>query len=222
MSLKDALNRANPNTLADELRTVSLGTVLGGQMAQCLYAKDPAASSSQLSTLESIVLPNDGKAWTLHRAYARVGGGTAGEMTIDAPNTTVTTTRHIAVAPNGDIVTLAADAWTSIDLVYTPMQGKEAVLGTLPVASNTLTLPTAFSNVLYLVSVTSVTGTLTGALVVLAPGGSPSSGQCALNLAKTAVSFASADAVTSAIVTLSLVPPSGGLAALLAASETET
>lgn len=221
MALKDAVNRANPQAVADELRKLEFGTVLRAQVPQCLYKAAPAASSAQLATLQAFVLPNNGKAVTILSAYGRAGGVTSGYLTIK-DNGVTPGSGEIAVAPNGDIVVLAADAWTNVDIVYIPQMGEEITIS-LPVVSNDLTIPATYvsQGVLKLVSATSTAGTLTGALIVLADSASaPATTKALLDLGHAKVKFAVADAVTAATVVLSLAPASGGTAVLLDAAET--
>ena len=222
MTLKAALDRANPHSLPDHMRAVAIGSILRGQIPQNRFGVNPVADAAQLATLEQISLPDDARAWSLVRAYARAGGATLGELSVQAVNTTPAT-GQIAVAPNGDIVVLAADAWTAIDLVYVPVRG-DVVSFDLPVATHVLTLPTSnldvARGVLYLIDATATAGTSTGRKIILAPGaGAPAAGQARLNLAKGTVTFAVADAVTRATVKL-LVAPEIDVHTLLEAAET--
>lgn len=201
-----SLNRSNNNTIADHLRQLQFGDVLAGHIPQHLRKLNfdaAGADAYNLATLDAIVLPAKQKAQNILRAYARGGGGTLGPLTIVAPGTTPSND-EIGVSPNGDLVVLAADAWTDIDVTYQP-EGGDVVESFFPVASNVLTLPTQFTSlgVILLVEVEAVEGTGTGKKIVLVPGaGAPSAGQARLNLAKTTVTFAGADAVTRARVKL--------------------
>lgn len=195
-SLKNVLNMANPNQLADIFRQLGLGDILRSETTT-LRKKAPVASSYQLNTLQAFVLPDDAKARVISRAYARAGGVTLGELAVQTYGTTPTT-GQIAVAPNGDIVVLASDAWTSVDIVYAP-EKCDPVEIVVPVASNVATLPAQVTTpgVVMLCEAEVLAGTSLGAKIVLVPGSSPSAGQCRLNLAKTQVAFNSGDAVTS-------------------------
>lgn len=208
MSRSD-LNRANPNTLADQARALRLGDLLLGQMVQVKRKLNPSTlgvGSYTLGTLHALQLGERSRAITVSRAVVRAGGVT-GELTPAAFGATPTT-GQIAVAPNGDIVVLASDAITDMDVWYLPNRGD--VVGTddkpsyFPVVSNVLTLPTTgywTRGVDTLLEVEAITGTSTGKKIVLVPGaGAPSAGQARLNLAKTTITFASADAVTRARV----------------------
>lgn len=217
----DALNRSNPSTLADLFALLKLGDVLRAQIPQVLRRKVPAADAASLGTLNVIRLPEDAKAATILRATVlAVGSGSVlGELTPQAFGATPST-GQCAVTPSGDIGLLASDAATIVDVTYLPERGKAVTSVALPVTSNVLTLPSLYTQaavaptpstggkgvaggVVLLHDVEATVGTATGRKVVLAPGSSaPSAGQARLNAAKTTVTFASADAVTEAVVSL--------------------
>lgn len=203
MSRKD-LNKADLNTLADQLKVMLFGDLLLGQMNQTKRKVNPSAlgvGSYTLATLHALQLPNRSRAAVIHRATVRAGGVT-GELTPVAYGTTPTT-GQIAVAPNGDIVVLASDAITDMDVVYASERGED-LNTTFPVVSNVLTFPTSGQfarGVSLLLEAEALGGTSTGKKIVLVPGaGAPSAGQARLNVAKGTVTFASADAVTRARV----------------------
>lgn len=219
MSRRD-LDRANPITIADQLRLLRLGHLFLGQMNQHKRKVNPSAlgvNAYNLATLHALQLPDRARAVSVVRATVRAGGVT-GELTPVAFGVTPTT-GQIAVAPNGDIVVLASDAITDMDVTYVSERGD--VMGTVqadaslpfyslglyfPVVSNVLTLPTsgwgARGNLL-LLEAEAINATATGKKIPLIPGaGAPAAGQARLNLAKTTVTFAGADAVTRARVKL--------------------
>lgn len=203
-SLKSELDKASPQFLADACRILKIGSVVRAARTT-LRNKVPAASTVQLATLQSLVMADDAKASTIARAYARTGTGTAGELTTVAYGVTPAA-GQIAVAPNGDIVTLAADAWTNLDVVYHPEKYDIAEL-ILPVTANVLTLPAAVTTpgVVMLLETEALVGTVLGLKIVLIPGaGAPATGQARLNIAKTTVTFAGADAVTNARVKIAI------------------
>lgn len=202
---REAANRVNPNTISDLLRSLSLGNLLLGQLVQCRREVNPDAGGNEgynLATVDAVKLPDHAKAATILRATVKAAGVAAGEFTPQAFGATPATLQ-CAVAPNGDIVFLATDAVTRVDLIYVPERG-EVVETVLPVVANVLTLPTtgAFARgVVLLEEVEAIAGTAVGRKVVLVPGaGAPNAGQARLNLAKTTVTFAVADAVTRARV----------------------
>jgi hypothetical protein len=203
-SLKNRINAANPNQLPQELQILKYGDMLRAGVT-FLRAKVPAADAGVLALLHAVVLPDDAKALTILRAYARAGAGSIGEINIQTFGT-APAAGQIAVAPNGDIVTLAADAWTDIDIVYQPDKYDLGEV-TLQVVANVLTLPAGFTSrrVGALLEATATAGAATGKKIILIPGsGAPAAGQARLNFAKTTVTFAGADAVTQATVKIAL------------------
>ena len=208
-NLKDELDLANPNRLADTLRMVKLGTVLRA-MTTRLWRKAPqAAGGFQLATLQRIPLPDDAKGSAIFRAYARAATAGQGELTVVAYGVTPAT-GQVAVAPNGDLVTLATDAITDLDVEYLPTMGDVKEI-TVNVVANVATIPVGLTaapaGVTMLLEAQALLGTVSGNKSVLGPGaGAPVTGQARLNLAKTTVTFATADAVTSARLKLIVVP----------------
>ena len=204
MLTKEAFDRANPNTIADLWRKVAAGKLLRGQIPQVLRRKTPALSPRILATLHKFALPDDCKATGVTRAYARAtaAAGTLGELAVQAPNATPAD-GQIAVAPNGDIVVLAASAYLQVDVEFTPARGDLVTLVDQDVVANVATIPAALTarGVIYLVASNATVGGATGEKIIVAPG-APGAGQSALNVAKTTVSFNVADAVTRCTLTL--------------------
>lgn len=201
-TLREALDDANPSNAWDYLRKLRLGMIIQ-QLAVWLFSKDPAASLYQLATLEAVVLPDLAKASHLKSAYARVGGVT-GDLVIVA-NRTTPGSGEAAIAPNGDIVTLAADAITALDLEYEPMAQYEVAEETLVVTANDLTFPTTGKylgkTIIAVLECEALTGGVTGKNIILKAGArSVTTKQANLNIAKTKVLFVAADAVTKAKV----------------------
>lgn len=207
---KTQLDRANPNDLPDLFRRLQLGGLLGGQIPQAIRRRDPAALAYVDSTLHAIQLPGYAKAASIVRATGIVGTVT-GEFAPQAYGATPGT-GECAVAPNGDIVFLGADAISSVDVTYIPERGEEIEL-VLPVTPSTgiLEIPAAYStsrSVLLLSEAESLTGTLVQKMEILVPTSSaPATTNARLSIAKTRVYFAVADAVTSARIKLVLAPP---------------
>lgn len=215
-SLKAALNAANPNTIADGLRKMAFGSKAVA-MVTCLMNKVPAASSVQLATLACFKLPEEAKASNILRVYAK--GATPAELTVLAYGATPAT-GQCAVAPNGDIVTLLADAYTSLDITYIPDQ-YDVYEVELPVAAGVLTIPAAIValGVKALIEATGTAGTITGAKTVLVPGAAPATLQARLSAAKNTVLFNSGtDGLTKALVKLAIAPSVDSQAQLLASS----
>jgi len=201
-----SLDRGNPNTLPDAARLIALGSLLAGQIPQFRRNVDMdalGAGDYALATLDCLELPAHAKAHTILRATVRAGTGGTGEYTVDAYGATPSTT-ECAVSPNGDIVFLATDAVTDVDVSYIPERG-DVIDTVFPVVSDAIVFPTAITNrgVILLAECEALVGTTTGKKIVLVPGGSPSAGQCALtSVTKAGVTFAAADAVTRARVKL--------------------
>lgn len=202
-SLKDTLNKATPNTLADKFAELQLGSMFRSLINR-LYMQAPVASLYQLVTLKAILLPNDVKASVIERAYARAGTGTLGELAIVGYGVTPAA-GQIAVAPNGDIVTLAADAYTSVDVSYVPEKG-DVISGESPVVADVLTLPQSVVGANALLTVEVTAGASLGKKIILVPSaGAPAAGKAKLSLDKTTILFAVGEA-TKATWTVSMVP----------------
>lgn len=208
-TLRNRFDKANPNEICDLFRKIGLGSVLQGQLPQVrrnVNMNTAAVDPYQLATVQTLKLPDTGKAVSIVRAYCRTTGSAGtGALTVAAYGATPTT-GQIAVAPNGDIVTVATDQMTNIDVTYLP-ERCDVVELTLPVVSHILTIPTNFvtQGVVLLTEVESMVGTLTGKLKILVPSTAPATGYANLSVAKNTVLFATADAVTSARVKLAIV-----------------
>jgi hypothetical protein len=205
---REALNRCEPNQTWDRLRILELGNILAGNVAHHLRRRDPAASPYTDSSLLAITLPGASKGCVVLRGTSLVGGVT-GELTPVAYGVTPGT-GEIAVAPNGDIVTLAADAITSLDVSYMPERGDEIEL-VLPVdpATGFCDIPQRYVDrgVILLTEAEVTAGTLEQAMEILVPASSaPASTNARLSLPKSRVHFAVADAATEARIKLLLAP----------------
>lgn len=207
-TLREALNRANPNDAWDRARLLELGELLSGHLPQHLRRKDPAASAYVDSTLLSVALPGASKACAILRATSIVGGVT-GELVVKLFGVTPGS-GEIAVAPNGDIVTLAADAITSLDVSYVPERGEEVEIE-IPVdpATGFLEIPQRYVDrgVILLTEAEITEGTLAQKMEILMPASSaPATTNARLSLQKSRVHFAVADAATKARVRFLLAP----------------
>lgn len=213
--IKSILDQAKPDTLADLLRTVKFGQLLRQQMPQVVRKQAPAADVSQLATLQSLgVVAKGAPAAAILRARAWAGTTTPAELTVKTYGTTPGS-GEIAVAPNGDIVVLASDAWTDLDVTYMPERGDIVVLPELPVATGVLTLPTSVLDAagdrkaILLLSAKATAGSVVGDKIVLVPAGTqgsaslPATTKAQMSIDGLTVQFNNAtDAVTKAIVTL--------------------
>jgi hypothetical protein len=217
-SLKTQLDAANPNTLPSKLQQLKAGSIFAA-IPTSLRKKTTAADPYALVAVRVVSLPEDVKAGSIFTAYARAGAGTLGPLTVlDVGVTPVA--GQVAVAPNGDIATAVADAWTSLDVVYLPEKYDVAEI-TLPVTLGVMTLPPALTTpgVVLMMEAEALAAGATGKKIILIPGSAPAAGQAALNLAKTTVVFAAADVVTSARVKVA-VSASVDVQALLEAAST--
>ena len=203
-SLVAALSRAQLQSLTSMLEQIQFGTQLRQKLPVTLRAAVPTTDPyAGLSTV-SIFLPDDAKAAQILSAYARAGTGTLGPLMVEATGSTLAAGQCM-VSPDGNINFYAADAWTSVDVVYRA-ESQDVIELTLPCVSGVVTLPTAA------VGAGAVTlmeaqraDTSTAQLVVLSPSNSaPSTGDANLNLAKTEVLLHVADAATSVRVKLGI------------------
>lgn len=205
MTLAADIDRGNLNSVADALRLIKAGQTLQSDLKQTRRNVDMDAlgvNPFDLGTLDALVpaVP----AMNIFRAYARAGTAGTGEMTVVAPNTTPAT-GEIAVSPAGNIVTLAADAITDVDVEYMPARG-DIFEFTGDVATGVMALPSQLTTrgVVLLIEAEALAGTITGNKVVLAPAaGLPATLTARLDVAKANVQFNDAtDGVTRARVKL--------------------
>lgn len=201
---KAALAGATNNTLPEHLKAIGFSACMRGQMNQVQRKKDPVVSPyAPGATVETVVLADDARATAILRAYSRVGTVT-GPLTPVVPGV-VPATGEISIQPDGNIMVLAADAITSLDVTYAPERGDVEELDNWPVVSDAIVLPTRITNkgAVLLLEAEALEGTLTGDLAILTPSASAAAtGQARFDLAKTSVKFAPADAVTKARVKL--------------------
>ena len=151
-----------------------------------------------------IALPIDAKASRVSRAYARqtLGAGTIGELA-PASNGAYPIDAQVGVAPNGDLIVLAASQYDNVDASYVPECGTVVELTNVQVVSNQMTLPEYCTNeVALLAEVVAVAGSHIGPKAIAWPGTAVAAGQAALDAAKNLVNFNATDAITSANVKL--------------------
>ena len=209
-TVRQAMNKGSITGLASFFLLMGLGNVFRKHLKFDLRQQTPVVdpTGSQLGTLNIVPTDQHAPAAVILRAYARAGTGTPGELTVE-PYGTTPATGQIAVAPNGDIVTLAADAWTGLDVEYMPADGNVVQLNGLPVIPGTgvCAIPQKYvsAGLVYLLAASEVTPTALNKIIVV-PGTAPATGKANLNVAKSQVQFAVADAVTSANVTLYVAP----------------
>lgn len=230
------LNAASPNTLADQLRAIGFGTFLR-QQEVALRRQNPFGQAASPYTVAAgvkvIVLPDDAKARTVSRAYARAqdvstSTGAVGEMTVKTPYFTTPTTGTVGVTPSGDLMFLATDAYNDVDIDYA-VQHQDVYELILPVIPGTgvCAIPAKYAGaaapgtgaapgVHTVLEIESLIGTVTGKFGVLAPGGTPgTTAQANLSANKMQVLFKVSDAVSSCRVKIgvasgSITYPQGG------------
>ena len=108
----------------------------------------------------------------------------------------------------GNIVFAAADAVTTAEVTYVPVEGDIIEDAIVTVATNVGTLLSSRAAVV-LLEIEALAGTSVGAKTPVARGTTPSAGQAAINDAGTGVVFAAADAVTSARIKYVATPGVG-------------
>jgi hypothetical protein len=201
-SLKHALNRANPNTLASNLASIALGDVLRSLPTQ-LRAVAPVLDPYGPASNTSIVLPDDAKAAVIFRAFARAGTATSVELTVEATAVSVST-GQCCVSPDGNIIFYAADAWTSVDVLYLPAH-QRVIEVTLPVVSGVVTLPVGVGVACELLEAQRADTSTANLIVALPAATNTTTGSAHLNLLKTTVLLDSADSATSVRLKLGVV-----------------
>ena len=200
-TLRETLNRADPNSISDTLRSLKFGDMSTRTLRRRLTMQVPRRADVTIggTAYSRIRLPNDAKAMRILRAWARAGGGTLGNMTVHTWGA-VPGANEIAVGANGDLLFLDSDAYTLIDVEYEPIMGDVVTLTGVTVVPGTgvCTLPTPALGSFHVISATSKTGTLVADMLVDYPNTTaPATTIARMNLVGTVVFFAIADAVTS-------------------------
>lgn len=207
-TVKQSLNRADLNLLADLFRNLKIGDVLRA-LPVVVRNQTPATDPSFPAGSNGIKLPDDAKSMVgggsqnEFMAYARSGGATGWlKQTFAADTGAAPGTGEFCVTPAGDFVFAAADALVGVDIYYVP-EKQDVVTLTLPVSGDVLTIPSTFTalGVVSLLSATVVEGSSMGVKVVDKFGATLSAGQASLDLAKSVVNFYPGEA-TKATVTL--------------------
>lgn len=212
---QQAFNRSDLNTLADLLRKFGFGDILA---ALPTFLRRSATAAVPYSGPSPKVSTQNSPALAITAAYARAGAGAVGALAV--VTAVPPAAGQISIAPNGDIITAAADAWTSVDVAFQPDKGDIIEL-TTDVIANVLALPQNVLNAgaVRLLEAEALVGGSTGKKFCEAIGAAPGAGEASLNTALTQVSFNAGDAVTSARVKL-LVCSAKDVSALLASDNT--
>jgi hypothetical protein len=209
-TLKDKLNAANPNELADMLKAIGLGDIARALPTKLYAAAVVASPADMIANVQTTQLPNDAKAVKVVRAYARAGSGTLGELTVDAPPmSSATAAGHVNVSESGDITYASADAWTSVDVEYATEKLNVQIVNLLVSATaDTFVVPTNFGTAVRLMSVTVTAGTTTGVYAVVAPSDSKpgSTKQVNFKLAKDKILTKATDAATAMTAVIGYAP----------------
>jgi hypothetical protein len=215
-TLLGRLNQPNANTLATLLQFLGFGSMLRALVSYLRgYPVDTVINPYVFPTgVNSITLPESAKCRKIEAVYARAGAGTLGPLVIDHDHNgaladTAPAAGHCAVSASGDLLFAAADAWTKLDIDWSPEKYDVAEYEFPVVPGGVLTLPASITNqgVLFMLEAEALAGVVTGKCIVEPPAaGSPAATREAqLNLAKTTVQFYIGDAVTKARVKLALV-----------------
>lgn len=208
-TIKESINRADPNTLADALRKLGFGSLLRALPTYLRQQTVEASTYASATALVPVDQATDAPAVSILSAYARAGSGTPGALVNDGMTSTAPAAGHIAVSPNGQIVTAAADAWTDLDVVYVADKGDVVeYTGDVVPGTGVMALPASLTGrgVITLLESEALTGTVTGQKIVLEPAAAAvATTKSALKTDKASVWFAIADAVTTARVKLLVV-----------------
>lgn len=216
-TIKQAIDRADPNTLCDHLRSLKFGSVF--EALPATLRKSGTAANAHVNVATRILSDQqDGQcAAAISSAYARAGTGTPANLAVAAYPPAA---GQVSIAPNGKIVTNAVDAWTDVDCTYVVEKGDvvEFDIQVNP-ATGICVLPSSVTvpGVIKLIEATSVVGTVTGDFEVMLEGTAAANAQAELNTAKTQVTFLAGDAVSIAHLKL-LVASAVDVAAALAST----
>lgn len=190
-TVQEELNRANPNNLPDLARLAELGDGL----AQISARTERVAVAANFATLSR-------PARAILRAWSRAGG-TTGTLVPVAPETTPGA-GQCAIDENGRIECAAADAVTSLEVTYIPLEGA-LIEETIPVsAAGVGTLNNARSAVLMVSAELFAPAAVPGAKTQRPRGTAvPAAGQFALQADGETVNFAGADCGADCTATVS-------------------
>lgn len=247
-SLVVRLNAAGPNTLADILRYVGFGTILR-QLGTALRRTNPFGAAANpyvgLTTVNVITLPDDAKASSISRVYARAqdastSTGSPGELTVKTPYGTTPTTGTVGVSASGDLMFLKTDAYNDVDIEYGVIkQDVFELIVNVVAATGIATIPAKYAGaaapgtgaapgVISLLEAEILAGTNVGKCAVLVPGVAPTTTlQANLSVSKMTALFRVADGVTQARIKIgvasgSVTYPQGGQPAAVGGVDVNT
>lgn len=203
-TLKEIFNEGNLNKTQSAMRDAKLGTLLSMIPKFGVFA----VSSN------TIALPENAKAAVILRCYA-TAGTTTGYLT---PSDLATpTTGLVGISATGNILFASADAVTAAEVYYLTHEG-DVIEETISVTSNSGTL-LGSREAFLLLSATQLAGTRTGTTTVVARAATPTTGQSCLGVTGKTVTFAAADAVSSALVKYVRLPAVPAATAMLTADK---
>lgn len=193
-SLRTILNESNANKADTALKLARAGDFLA-RVPRTLIAAVVG---------HKVVLPDNAKCEQVLSAFV-----TAGTVTGRFNPTYVTPATTKDVAPNGagDIVFLAADAVTAVELTYLAFEG-EIVEETGPVAAGVFT-PSGSRKAMCVLSATGLAGSVIGAKTPVLRAAAPATTQVAVSLTGNIAFNSGTDALTSATVKYVATPGVG-------------
>jgi hypothetical protein len=206
-NLKEALNEAGPNNMADIARGVLLGDALASSGVRALQGA--------VVTANRLTLGENAKALAILACYARTGGTTTPITPIFTPGVAPAATQ-CAVGPEGDILFNAADAITSVDVVYvSPDADVEELV--LNVVASAAVLPSSKRAWLMISAIVTV-GIVLGSKTLVARGSAPAATQFAIADDGATINFNAADVVAGTVTVRAMVARTQGMTAKLAAT----
>ncbi len=154
--------------------------------------------------VQTITLPDNAKAAYVQQVaqqggigWARAGAGTKGQLGVTARSDNPLIAGTLMVAATGDIMFLATDAWTLVDIIYVP-ERQDIVSGTYVVTPGTGAVVGLPAGLISILEAESLAGGTIGKCIVRQPGDTaPSTLRAQLTLSKDGVLFCIADGVTS-------------------------
>lgn len=185
------LDKANPNTIADNLRTARIGRALA--MLPWFERVAVAANVGPLTRPAKAIL-----------SCIATAAGTPAQLIAITPESAAPAAGQCCVDPDGNVLCAAADVVTEIEVIYQPVIG-DLVTETVAVAAGGLSAAMANGKQIHqLVTATlDALATLPGVKTVVARGtAAPAATTMATTFAGTMVQFAPADCVGACNATI--------------------
>jgi len=201
-TLRAALNESNPNKLPVGGHDVLIGSALGLTPA---YFEGAVAA-------DILTLPEEAKAAAPLLVFARTGGTTGYKVPTDPE--TVPLAGEVSITPTGDLIFAAADAVTTVEATYAPIEG-DIITEQVDVAASVATLLFA-RRARMLLAVTVDVGVVLGAKLIVPRGtAAPALGEVALDAAGTGVVFNAGDVVAGRATIRYIAAPGVGVGVTL-------